>query len=342
MSIKAGRVGVNPSQVDPVDGSILSSATSGYTKQEADAKFETQANAASTYETKSEALTALGLKQNINLQLPIELLSGSALTVETALHGINVEKFTYADNGLLGAKNLIPKSKLRDRNYHGAAFAVNSDGSVSRSNTCDTAGYADISNSISLPIGEYVFYVGGDVESVAIEKTVGTATSVITSDDNELVFTIENDSDTVILQVGMKAQTYSDVIYPMILVASDPDRTFRSYAMTNQELTEVINNKVVNALTAVSGGSIDTGSQACVTIGKLFVGMYVLTASDTVSEVSGFPTFVSGAAAPTALIRDLTNGTVHTANNFIVSGKHTMSGLTSGVKYSVIVVGICA
>ena len=75
MALKAGRVGVNPNQVDPVDGSIKSSATEGYTKQEADAKFETQ-----------EAAADLQPKR---LAVPIEMISGSKLTVEDALQGFN-------------------------------------------------------------------------------------------------------------------------------------------------------------------------------------------------------------------------------------------------------------
>ena len=89
MSIKAGRVGVNPSQVNPVDGSILSSAISGYTKQEADAKFLTQTDAASTYESKTDASTAHNALQPKTLALPIETLMGTKLTVENALKGIN-------------------------------------------------------------------------------------------------------------------------------------------------------------------------------------------------------------------------------------------------------------
>lgn len=92
MSIKAGRVGVNPSQVDPVDGSILSSITSGYTKQEADAKFLTQTDAASTYESKSDASTAHNALQPKTLAVPIEMLSGTKLTVESALQGLNSDK----------------------------------------------------------------------------------------------------------------------------------------------------------------------------------------------------------------------------------------------------------
>lgn len=109
MSIKAGRVGVNPSQVDPVDGSILSSAISGYTKQEADAKFLSQTDAASTYESKSDASTAHNALQPKTLAVPIEMLSGTKLTVETALQGLNGDKvsksaLTYTENTVKGLK----------------------------------------------------------------------------------------------------------------------------------------------------------------------------------------------------------------------------------------------
>ena len=87
MALKAGRVGVAPDQVDEF-GNISSSATSGYTKQEADAKFETQLHAFSTYETKIEAAAL----QPKTLAVPIEMLDGSKLTVESALQGLNTQK----------------------------------------------------------------------------------------------------------------------------------------------------------------------------------------------------------------------------------------------------------
>lgn len=40
MSLKAGRVGVNPKDVDPVDGSIKPGSGDAYTKSQADAKFQ--------------------------------------------------------------------------------------------------------------------------------------------------------------------------------------------------------------------------------------------------------------------------------------------------------------
>ena len=88
MALKAGRVGVSPDQVDEF-GKISSDATGAYTKQEADAKFETQSHASSTYETKTEAAAL----QPKTLAVPISMLIGSQLvpknTVEEVIATMN-------------------------------------------------------------------------------------------------------------------------------------------------------------------------------------------------------------------------------------------------------------
>lgn len=96
MSLKAGRVGVAPDQVD-LFGNIIGGGSGGdaYTKAESDAKFETITNAASTYETKSHAAStyvteaAVSGLQPQTLAVPISMLTGSKLTVENALNGLN-------------------------------------------------------------------------------------------------------------------------------------------------------------------------------------------------------------------------------------------------------------
>ena len=91
MSLKAGRVGVNPADVDPISGHINSSGTDAYTKAQADDKFLSKSDAASTYESKSDASTAHNLLQPKTLAVPIEMLLGTKLTVESALQGLNEE-----------------------------------------------------------------------------------------------------------------------------------------------------------------------------------------------------------------------------------------------------------
>ena len=58
MSLQAGRVGVDPSQVDLFGKIIGGGSGDAYTKAEADAKFLSQTDAASIYESKSEASVA--------------------------------------------------------------------------------------------------------------------------------------------------------------------------------------------------------------------------------------------------------------------------------------------
>ena len=80
MAQRAGRVGVNPADVNPVTGHVNVEVPGNvYTKTQVDNKFLSKTKAASDYQTK-------------NLAVPIELLDGSALTVETALQGLNSQK----------------------------------------------------------------------------------------------------------------------------------------------------------------------------------------------------------------------------------------------------------
>lgn len=113
MALKAGRVGVAPDQVDDF-GKVKSDVTSGYTKQEADAKFETQIHAASTYETKSDAAAL----QPIQLSVPIDLLNGSALTVESALSGINNEVNDLYEEHTSAVTDIIEGATVLDGDNH--------------------------------------------------------------------------------------------------------------------------------------------------------------------------------------------------------------------------------
>lgn len=96
MSLKAGRVGVNPTDVDPVSGHVNPAAVDSYTKSQADDKFLAKSDASSTYETKSDAAAL----QPITLAVPITMLSGTKLTVETALNGLQTDKvdLTYYED----------------------------------------------------------------------------------------------------------------------------------------------------------------------------------------------------------------------------------------------------
>ena len=71
MSMKAGRVGVHPADVDPINGHISPSAVDGYTKAQADNKFATIENA-----------------QPKTLAVPISMLVGSQLVPKTTVESV--------------------------------------------------------------------------------------------------------------------------------------------------------------------------------------------------------------------------------------------------------------
>ena len=240
MALKPGRVGVDPSQVD-LFGNIIGGGSGGdsYTKAEADAKFE----------TKSEATAALGLKQNINLQLPVELLAGSALTVETALHGINDEKFTYADNGVLGAKNRFAYPYPHtSKTENGITFTDNGDGSITISGTASADATFQIANrTVSKWLEEYIgtslIVSGGLSENVAIKMYVNSISDPFYNAGGDTVFTvpsqISNNSWNIYVRVKNGTNLSTPVtVKPMLRLASDTDNTYQPYAMTNRELTD--------------------------------------------------------------------------------------------------------
>lgn len=249
MALKAGRVGVNPADVDPIDGHISPSATGSYTKQEADAKFETQTHAAETYESKSDAAAL----QPKTLAVPIEMLSGSKLTVESALQGLNTEKFTYADNGVLGAKNYLNKTSAETS--AGTITVTQQDTGVRIQSVSASTwgnGFFDItslkkntdyviSSDVAYTSGSGSINISGSTDGTNFTTITGTASAITSSGKQTVKFNVGNYSYIRIkLFVTMGTSETADISWNnlMLCLASDPDSTYQPYAMTNRELTE--------------------------------------------------------------------------------------------------------
>lgn len=251
MSLKAGRRGLHKRLVDAF-GNLNGEAPSGdyYTKQQTDDKFETKTNANNTFQQKT-------------LEVPIEMLSGSKLTVEDALQGLNEEKFTYADNGVLGAKNLL---QIFNMSYSGINTVVNLDGSITSSGTKADTGGSNFRilepNKLILPIGKYKLSLSGNTTKILRLALVPSAGDWITKAEvtsgNEVEFEItSNDSDKTISMFFLSVES-GDVInwtyYPMIRLSTDPDDTYVPYAMTNREITEELTVQE-SAVTDIIGGA---------------------------------------------------------------------------------------
>lgn len=111
MALKAGRVGVAPSEVDEF-GQIIGeiTPTNVYTKTQADAKFETQTNASTEY----------AKLQPKTLSLPISMLEGSQLVSKTS-----VEQVIQTMNG--GMTNVELTNRLKTFSIPVDNVAVNSE-----------------------------------------------------------------------------------------------------------------------------------------------------------------------------------------------------------------------
>ena len=264
MALKAGRVGLNKELVDEF-GYLKEDAPSGeyYTKTQADNKFETKTHVNNNFQKKTlevpiELLSGSALnvesalqglneeKQNMTLSVPIELLSGSALTVESALQGLNEEKFTYADNGKLGAKNLFYPVKSEG----GATADITESGKVIRIYT-DVAGTYKMAR-FRMPCVANTDYIlsfnakytsgkGNVVVSSSNNVDIKSFGNIITDTDGELLFNSANNTSVIVkLLCTSDVSEVGDITFNnvMLRLATDPDDIYVPYAMTNREITE--------------------------------------------------------------------------------------------------------
>lgn len=155
--------------------------------------------------------------------------------------------FLSADNGILGAKNLLPNNKTT-ATVSGVTYTSQSDGSfIVTGATTTSPSYSDVMSSFTLPAGTYIFSspntdITSNIELVLDDITSGTAVRVSTLYNSTAVtFTL---GSTRTLHCYMWVNSNITLpsggvhFYPMIRLATDADSTYVPYAMTNRELTE--------------------------------------------------------------------------------------------------------
>ncbi len=257
MALKAGRVGVAKDQVDEFGKIIGGGSPSGdyYTKTQADNKFETKTHVNNTFQKKT-------------LDVPIEMLSGTKLTVEEALNGLNDEKFEKAEQRVLGAKNFLPYL-VKSGVENGITYNENKDG-VSLNGTASAQFRLRYRENVILPTGDYIISHG--VTGVANDTYfLNISPSPVTPENPESGYDILTDeyqfhadgntafSFFIYIRSGV---TVSNLTFcPMIRLASDPDDVFVPYAMTNSKLTEELSN-------------IDTGVTSELTLNTLTTAVH--------------------------------------------------------------------
>lgn len=223
----------------------------------------------------------------------------------------------YADNGVLGAKNLIPFNleQVKADNtlgtwsgnaytYNGVTFTINTDGSIKITGTASAVAQLYLTRRTSydfkLAKGSYIY--NGVTSGSGTSYWCSIGKNRVTGDSSQGIVDLGNDygnslafdlSETSDIQVLINvAKNYvcpagGITIYPMIRLASDSDPTFQPYAQTNRELTV---NKADNSVIAtVENGA--TASQAY-TVGSHFIrnGKFCTV----IASISSGDTFTEG------------------------------------------------
>ena len=289
MSLKAGRVGVNPADVDPIDGHINSSATGAYTKQEADDKFQTK------------------------LSFDDVPVNGSNNPVKS--DGIfDIITDVYGVIGKNGAKNKIPfdLATIKANNtevswgensytYQGVTFTINTDndGNITDIDVDGTA-----TGNVALILYPYKKYSGDLILSGC---TGGSSTTyellLMSSSSGDLhcyngetsvsPLSDRNYQARILVKSGVSLSHQK--FYPMLRDARDIDSTYQPYAMTNRELTDVVTMQESECTDIVSGATVNTNAMGnhLVKVGNV-VSLHLSLSAVTVNAWSNIAEIPNG------------------------------------------------
>lgn len=145
---------------------------------------------------------------------------------------------------VLGAKNLCPNNATA-QSKDGITYTINADKSITANGTNSKAQRTSIDVALKLSLNPGIYYLSGCTNADApIYYGIKNASdnSAVTSGRDTgggAIFTILSGQYVNIYVEVSASKTVSNVkYYPMLRLASDPDDTYVSYAMTNRELTE--------------------------------------------------------------------------------------------------------
>ena len=171
---------------------------------------------------------------------------------------LNEEKMSYADNGVLGAKNIL-KNNIISGTRNGVTYTSNSDGTFTANGTVTANGGIQLNANIDASLIDGMRYkvsldgVGADkdgtqngimmyVAKILNGVNVGDVARSNKTNGFTDEFVYHKDSSFDNLYVGCyafkNASFTNSTLKPMIRLATDSDDTYQPYAKTNQELTK--------------------------------------------------------------------------------------------------------
>ena len=157
------------------------------------------------------------------------------------------DKLSYADNSILGAKNLNATRYIIPANTYGITWTVNDDGTIGANGTNDGTNYStigvgrDYAFVFNYPSGNYI--VSGGIDSDAyvyvVDRTGGSANIIANSIVSDTVVSFEKGRQYTLSCYIEKNKTVNNVIFkPMLRLATDTDGNYQPPSLTNQELTK--------------------------------------------------------------------------------------------------------
>lgn len=155
----------------------------------------------------------------------------------------------YADNGLLGAKNLLPTPyySTKGGKITSGTLTVteNADGSVKINGTASGQSYVDLANNDKfLKAGTYILSGGLTSKQYVYINCLNNGTYVrtlVSATTSEAEFVLDyNGYDAITVGISIAGGESLDNVtfYPMIRLASNKDSSYKPYAKTNRQLTK--------------------------------------------------------------------------------------------------------
>ena len=249
------------------------------------------------------------------------------------------DKMSYGDNGILGAKNLLP-CNATSQVINGVTFTVNDDGTIIANGTATSRAILTIKDSHVLENMTYILSgcpSGGDFEngySIVIENSSHVGVAI---DIGEGQTFQGNPNITLITFISIRSGVTLDnaVFKPMIRLVSDTDSTYQPYSMTNKQLTEEVreieSNSTENITVTSDYGTVNLAR--LIKMGKIKRLYMEITVSSNVPAWGEIATLPNNAKPTTDTVFDLNDSSGLHSRSFIgTSGIiTTSSAINSGV-----------
>lgn len=212
----------------------------------------------------------------------------------------------YADNGVLGAKNLLPNNAT-NQTVNGVTFTVNADGSVTANGTATADSYFAWDTGLTLNI---------EINEVSVPTKNGYTISGCDDAENAKYYVGLTSANRGYIVVKNGITVSNKVFYPMLRLASDPDDTYVPYAMTNRELTEELTVQESAVTDIISGASITNNHNNLYKQGK-FVHMCIEMQHVTATAYDTIIAKVPSNYKPRAFVADCTMSNTQIARIYV-------------------------